>query len=151
MCDECCFIHLGSVHLQGLMAIEQRSFASPWSEGDFLYLFAQDSALCVGLIHAEELVGYALGYCAARDFHLASLAVALEFRRRGFASRLLQQTLLSAKLRGADRCTLEVRAANRAALLLYDKTGFRAVDVRTAHYSGPRDDGIIMERSIEIL
>ena len=103
------------------------------------------------LAYVQMVLGYALGYCAARDFHLASLAVALEFRRRGFASRLLQQMLLRAKLRGADRCTLEVRAANRAARLLYDKTGFRAVDVRTAHYSGPRDDGIIMERSIEIL
>jgi len=29
--------------------------------------------------------------------------------------------------------------------------GFRSVEVRTAHYSGPRDDGIIMQRSIEIL
>jgi len=77
--------------------------------------------------------------------------VELESRRRGYASRLLQQLLLQAQRRGADRCTLEVRAANRAALMLYDKTGFRSLEVRTAHYSGPRDDGIIMERSIEIL
>ncbi len=145
------FVALGPGHLQSLMAIEQHSFASPWSEEDFLYLFADRSALCLGLMHTGELVAYALGYCDGRDFHLASLAVESESRRRGYASRLLQQIILQAQRRGADRCTLEVRAANRAALMLYDKTGFRSLEVRTAHYSGPRDDGIIMERSIEIL
>ena len=145
------FVALGLGHLQSLMAIERCSFTSPWSEGDFLYLFADGSSLCQGLVQSGELVAYALGYCEGQDFHLASFAVELESRRRGYASRLLQQLLLQAQERGADRCKLEVRAANRAALMLYDKMGFRSVEVRTAHYSGPRDDGIIMERSIEIL
>ena len=151
MSVECRFIPLGPDHLQGLMDIERHSFASPWSEEDFLYLFGEGNALCLGLVHAETLIGYALGYCENRDFHLASLAVEPGFRRRGFASQLLQQALCQARQCGANRCSLEVRASNRAALLLYDKAGFRSVEVRTAHYSDPRDDGIIMERSIEIL
>lgn len=145
------FVVLGRVYLQRLMDIERRSFASPWSEDDFLYLFSEGSALCLGLLHEGELIGYALGYCEGCDFHLASLAVESEFRRRGFASELLQEVLQRAGDRGADRCTLEVRAANRAALQLYDQAGFRSMEIRTAHYSSPRDDGIIMERSIEIL
>ena len=53
--------------------------------------------------------------------------------------------------RGAGKCTLEVRAANRAALASYAKAGVRSVERRVAHYNDPRDDGIIMERGIEIL
>ena len=51
---------------------------------------------------------------------------------------------------GVPRGTV-MRAANRAALELYAKAGFRSVERRVDHYSDPRDDGIIMERGIEIL
>ena len=144
-------VSLGPIHLPQLMEIERCSFASPWCEEDFLYWFGVEGALCLGFARADELTAYALGYCQDRDFHLTSLAVEPEFRRRGFAWELLHQMLRQAAARGAGKCTLEVRAANRVALELYAKAGFRSVERRVNHYNDPRDDGIIMERGIEIL
>lgn len=151
MSGECRFVPLAPIHLHRLMEIEQRSFANPWSEADFCYLLADRAALCLGVLHRGELVGYALGYLAGRDFHLANLAVEPAYRNRGWAGQLLGRILRLAAEQGARCCALEVRAANRAARALYRKAGFRVVGRRPAYYRAPPDDAVLMECNIEIL
>ena len=145
------FVPLGPIHLHRLMEIERGSFANPWSEADFRYLLADREALCLGILHCGELIGYALGYFAGRDFHLANLAVDPAWRNQGWGGQLLGQILRLAAEQGASRCALEVRSANRAAQALYCKAGFRTVGRRSAYYSDPPDDAVLMERDIEIL
>lgn len=145
------FVPLEPIHLPRLMEIEQCSFANPWSEADFCYLLADREALCLGLLHRGELIGYALGYFAGRNFHLANLAVDPACRNRGRAGQLLERILRLAAAQGARCCVLEVRAANRAARALYRKAGFRVVGRRAAYYKAPPDDAVLMERNIEIL
>ena len=151
MSGESRFAPLGPIHLHRLMEIERSSFANPWSEADFYYLLADRDALCLGLLHCGELIGYALGYFAGGDFHLANLAVDLARRNQGWAKQLLERTLRLAAEQGASRCALEVRSANRAARALYCKAGFRVVGRRAAYYSNPPDAAVLMECNIEIL
>ena len=151
MSDERRFVALGLIHLPRLMEIERGSFASPWSEADFGYLLVEREALCLGLLHGGELIGYALGYCAGRDFHLASLAVVPAQRNQGWGRQLLERILRLAAAQGARSCALEVRSANRAARALYGKAGFRTVGRRAAYYSDPPDAAVLMKRNIEIL
>ena len=145
------FVPLGPIHLHRVMEIERGSFANPWSEADFCYLLADRDALCSGLLHRGELIGYALGYFVGRDFHLANLAVDPACRKQGWAKQLLERILRLAAEQGASRCALEVRSANRAARALYCQAGFRTVGRRAAYYSDPLDDAVLMERNIEIL
>ena len=151
MSGESRFAPLGSVHLHRLLEIERSSFANPWSEAEFCYLLADRNALCLGLLHSGELIAYALGYFAGRDFHLANLAVDPARRNRGWAGQLLGRILRLAAEQGASRCALEVRSANRPAWALYCKAGFRTVGWRAAYYTDPPDDAVLMERNIEIL
>ena len=151
MSGESRFVPLGPIHLHRLMEIERSSFANPWSEADFYFLLADRDALCLGLLHCGELIGYALGYFAGGDFHLANLAVDSAYRNRGWGRRLLGRMLRVAAEQGARCCALEVRSANRAARALYCKAGFRIVGRRVAYYSDPPDDAVLMERNIEIL
>ena len=151
MSDESRFVRLGPIHLHRVMEIERGSFANPWSEADFYYLLADRDALCLGLLHRGELIGYALGYFASRDFQLANLAVDPAWRNRGWARQLLGRMLHAAAEQGASCCALEVRSANRAARALYCKAGFRIVGRRAAYYSDPPDDAVLMECNIEIL
>ena len=151
MSGESCCVPLGLIHLPRLMEIERGSFANPWSEADFGYLLADRDASCLGLLHHGELIGYALGYFAGGDFHLANLAVDLAWRNHGWAKQLLERILRLAAEQGASRCVLEVRSANRAARSLYRKAGFRIVGWRSAYYNAPPDAAVLMERNIEIL
>lgn len=151
MSGESRFVTLGPIHLHRLMEIERGSFANPWSEADFCYLLVERDALCLGLLHSGELIGYALGYFAGRDFQLANLAVDPAYRNQGWAGQLLGRILRLAAEQGASCCALEVRSANRAARVLYRKAGFQTVGRRTAYYRDPPDDAVLMERNIEIL
>ena len=151
MSGESHFVPLAPIHVHRLMEIEQRSFANPWSEAEFCYLLADRAALCLGVLHRGELIGYALGYFAGRNFHLANLAVDPARRNRGWAGQLLGRILRLAVAQGASCCALEVRSANRAARALYRKAGFRVVGRRQAYYRAPPDDAVLMERNIEIL
>ena len=145
------FVPLGPIHLHRLMEIERSSFANPWSEADFRYLLADREALCLGILHCGELIGYALGYFAGRGFHLANLAVAPAWRNQGWGGQLLGRILRLAAEQGASCYAHEVRSANRAARALYRKAGFRTIGRRAAYYSDPPDDAVLMERDIEIL
>ena len=151
MSGESRFVTLGPIHLPRLLEIERSSFANPWSEADFGYLLVDRDALCLGLLHCGELIGYALGYFADRDFYLANLAVDPGYRNRGWGGQLLERMLRVASAQGASCCALEVRSANRAARSLYRKAGFQVVGRRAGYYSDPPDDAILMECNIEIL
>lgn len=80
-------------------------------------------------------VGFALARVVADEAELLLLAVAHDHRRAGIGRMLLDATGRAARLRGACRLFLEVRAGN-AARALYDAAGFRQVGCRRAYYRG---------------
>ena len=47
---------------------------------------------------------------------------------------------------GARRATLEVRRSNEPARLLYERFGFSVAGVRTAYYTKPVEDALILWR-----
>ena len=130
----------GSVgQLQGLLALEGRSFGDPWTVAEFQLLAEDARGLNVGLWLDRHLVGYAMGYAEGADFHLASLAVEPSWRRRGLATRLLESILEKAWHRGCTACRLEVRPSNKAARALYGKFGFEAAGEIPGFYTDPKE------------
>ena len=56
-------------------------------------------------------------------------------------------------LLGAEQIFLEVRAGNRAAIALYETSGFAAIGRRIAYYppthpQAPREDALVMRRAL---
>jgi ribosomal protein S18 acetylase RimI-like enzyme len=87
------------------------------------YLTARDDAGVTGVIR----VAYAGPWAG-----LSCLMVAWRARRRGLARALTIEGLRVAVDRGADRAFLQVEAANRPAIVLYERLGFALAD--TYHY-----------------
>jgi len=52
--------------------------------------------------------------------------------------------LTRARQAGCQMAILEVRSANRAARMLYQKSGFEEVGKRPRYYQNPLDDAITM-------
>jgi ribosomal-protein-alanine N-acetyltransferase len=50
-----------------------------------------------------------------------------------------------ARLHGATRLDLEVRASNAAAIRLYARAGFLEIGHRRAYYISPEDDAVLMQ------
>ena len=141
----------GYAQLTRFVALDQCCFANPWGLVDFQQVLINPLALCVEGVLDEQLVGYAIGCREGNDFHLVNLAVEPSLRRQGWGSRLLGQLLLLVGEHGCRRCTLEVRATNDAAVQFYRRQGFQQFAVRLAYYRRPRENALIMRKTIKRL
>ena len=133
--------------LSALARIEKEQFSNPWSQEYFAAELVNHRAQLFVAVEplGDELVGFLLYWKLDGELELHKIAVAGAWQRRGHASRLLAHFLSSGRSGGCDRAVLEVRAANAAAIRLYEKYGFRQVGRRRDYYDKPMDDALIYE------
>jgi [ribosomal protein S18]-alanine N-acetyltransferase len=131
--------------LDTIERIEQRVYATPWSRSMFAGELAKPSSLSLGAFGpAGRLLGYLIVSRYVDAWHIMNIAVELERRRSGVASRLLD-SLFELTAGDARRgYTLEVRVSNTAAIALYESFGFTASGVRRGYYTDNREDAIVM-------
>ena len=135
--------------LERVLAIERASFSNPWKAGTFRRLLGRkDAELWVAVSEDKGVLGYLVLWFAADEGELADLAVAEPFRNRGLGSRLLDRALELAAEHEVRSLFLEVRASNRGAEALYRSRGFRVVTVRQDYYRRPREDALVMLKSL---
>jgi ribosomal-protein-alanine N-acetyltransferase len=138
---------LGYSDLPQVIAIERRSFPTPWSLAMFVLEVSKPSGICLAAADEQALVGYLV--CSRYDqvWHLMNIAVEPAARRHGLGSMLLEEMLERA---GHDEpITLEVRASNAPAIALYEQFGFRAAGTRRRYYADTGEDALIMWRTAE--
>ena len=101
-----------------MLAIERRSFQTPWSLAMFVLELSKPSGICLAAADEQGLVGYLVCSRYADVWHLMNIAVDPERRRRGIATELIERLFEEAgrgrplHARGADlqprprsRCT----------------------------------------------
>jgi len=134
--------------LPQVIAIERRSFPTPWSLAMFVLELSKPSGVCLAAIDGGKVVGYLV--CARYDqvWHLMNIAVDPSSRRRGLGRRLLEAMLERAGPEASY--TLEVRTSNAAAITLYESVGFRAAGKRPRYYQDTGEDALIMWRTVEM-
>jgi ribosomal-protein-alanine N-acetyltransferase len=128
--------------LPGVIAIERRSFPTPWSLAMFVLELSKPSGICLAATAGDELLGYLVCSRYDRVWHLMNVAVAPERRRAGVASRLISQLVEAGG--GELPFTLEVRVSNRPAIAMYERLGFRSAGVRPRYYQDNGEDALIM-------
>ena len=128
-----------------IAAIERMCFPDPWPEELIERLQERFTVIRDG-------VGAVRGYLALSwvldEGNIDNIAVSPAFRRRGLADALVADALRRGRGLGLSCVTLEVRASNTAALRLYEKHGFARIGCRRGYYERPREDAVIMMRTI---
>jgi [ribosomal protein S18]-alanine N-acetyltransferase len=132
--------------LPQVVAIERRSFPTPWSLAMFVLELSKPAGVCLAAFEAQTMVGYLI--CSRYDtvWHLMNVSVDPSRRRRGVASALLT-SLIDRIGDPASQLTLEVRPSNEGAIKLYDRFGFRSAGVRRRYYQDNGEDALIMWRT----
>ncbi len=132
-------------HLKAVVAIEQQVFPTPWSLSLYLSELAMGStrAYYVALV-GGEVVGYAGLMVAVGEGHVTTIGVSPRFQRQGIGRRLLLRLATTARERGADDLTLEVRVSNTGAQALYHEFGFAPAGIRKNYYAEVNEDAIVM-------
>jgi ribosomal-protein-alanine N-acetyltransferase len=129
-----------------VIAIERRSFPTPWSLAMFVLELSKASGICLAAVEADELIGYCV--CSRYDtvWHLMNVAVDPDRRREGIAAALLTRLFEEAD-RPGEQYTLEVRPSNAGAIALYESFGFKRAGVRKGYYHDNKEDALIMWRT----
>ena len=108
--------------LPGVLAIERRSFGTPWSLAMFVLELSKPSGICLAAEDDDGLVGYLVCSRYADVWHLMNVAVEPDRRRAGIASGLIGR--LFEQVGSGARLTLEVRTSNSGAIRMYERFGF---------------------------
>ncbi len=130
--------------LPQVIAIERRSFPTPWSLAMFVLELSKPSGVCLAAVQ-EALAGYLV--CSRYDevWHLMNIAVEPSLRRHRVGSQLLKEMFERA---GAESdYTLEVRTSNAPAIALYERFGFKSAGTRPRYYQDTGEDAMIMWRT----
>lgn len=132
-------------HLRRVLSIEGRVYPRPWSASLFLSELAQRSTRTyIVARHDGEVVGYAGMMFTGLEAHITNIAVDPAYHCRKVGSRLLYSIVTEAIARGARAVSLEVRVSNRAAQKMYEKFGFKTVNVRKGYYIETNEDAYVM-------
>jgi [ribosomal protein S18]-alanine N-acetyltransferase len=137
---------LSYADLPQVIAIERRSFPTPWSLAMFVLELSKPSGICLAATHGGDLIGYLVCSRYDRVWHLMNVAIEPDERRQRLATALLLELFERVGDDGAQY-TLEVRQSNLGAIELYRRFGFRAAGLRRRYYGDNGEDALIMWRT----
>ena len=131
--------------LDAVTAIEQATFAIPWSRESFRQELERNVAARYLVAETEgQVIGYAGAWIILDESHITNIAVLEAFRGRGIGKQLTQALLQYLSNLGACYATLEVRVSNERAQNLYKGLGFVSVGKRKRYYEDNGEDAFLM-------
>lgn len=136
-------VELDRLCFNGLWTLEayQRELESPNSDLFVLSMPQADKTA------SPPILGMGCLWAILDEAHITMVAVDPHYRGQGLGQALLLALLKSARTRGMERATLEVRESNKAALSLYQKFGFQTAGRRRRYYQDNNEDALILWRS----
>ncbi|MBU0655418.1 MAG: ribosomal protein S18-alanine N-acetyltransferase [Gammaproteobacteria bacterium] len=132
-----------------VMAIEERAFPFPWTEGIFRDCIRQGYS-CWIYEREGEIAGYAIVMFVLDEMHLLNICIRPEEQGRGLGSALLKTLERIAQGIKVETCFLEVRQSNFSAIRLYLNAGFNEIGQRKGYYPAAigREDAIVMAKTL---
>ena len=126
-------------------AIEQATFARPWSRESFRQEMERNKAArYMVALRDGKIIGYAGAWIILDESHITNIAVAEAERGKGIGRRLTEALLQYISNLGAAYATLEVRVSNERAQRLYSSLGFVSVGKRKRYYEDNGEDAFLM-------
>jgi ribosomal-protein-alanine N-acetyltransferase len=144
--NEALFEPLLADRLEEVMRVEQRTYAHPWTRGNFID--ALHSGYQAQMLTADDhLLGYFVAMKGVDEVHLLNITVAPEHQGQGWARVMLEALAIWARGQEAEWLWLEVRVGNLRAMHVYESHGYRRVGQRKNYYpagNGQREDAVVM-------
>lgn len=130
--------------VDAVCAIEEATFARPWSRASIENELTNSCARYVVLRRSGETVGYAGMWLVIDEAHITNVAIRKDLRGQGLGEKLMRALIQLAADSGMIWMTLEVRRSNAAAQGLYRKLGFVDVGWRKRYYEDNGEDALLM-------
>jgi len=136
-----------SSDLDDIYELDMQTFAMPWSKEALSYdILENDNAFVIVAEYEGEFAGYADIWTVLDEADLNSIAVRVDFRRKGIGDAIMLAMTEMLSANGVATINLEVRVSNMPAIKLYKKYGFNECGVRPGYYLDNGEDALIMKR-----
>ena len=136
-----------SSDLDDIYDLDVQTFAMPWSKEALSYdILENDNAFVIVAEYEGEFAGYADIWTVLDEADLNSIAVRVDFRRKGIGDAIILAMTEMLSANGVATINLEVRVSNMPAIKLYKKYGFNECGVRPGYYLDNGEDALIMKR-----
>jgi ribosomal-protein-alanine acetyltransferase len=136
-----------SSDLDDIYELDVQTFAMPWSKEALSYdILENDNAFVIVAEYEGEFAGYADIWTVLDEADLNSIAVRVDFRRKGIGDAIMLAMTEMLSANGVATINLEVRVSNMPAIKLYKKYGFNECGVRPGYYLDNGEDALIMKR-----
>ena len=137
--------------IKGIAELEKECFSEPWSTLSLQEELSNENARFFAAVEGSEVLGYIGCILVCGEGSITNVAVSKKARRKGIASRLLEELISALKSEGAESIFLEVRTSNEAAQNLYKKFGFSVCGERRDFYRNPTENAYIMKLLLNLL
>ena len=137
---------MNSRDIPEIAAIEKQCFAMPWSENSIRHDL-KENVVARWLVMTDEtdtVIAYAAMWLVMDEGHVCNIAVAPQYRGKGYGKRITKALIDLAREEGMRLMTLEVRRSNAVAQALYHALGFMDVGYRKRYYEDNNEDALIM-------
>lgn len=124
--------------------IEKASFSQPWSEKSFQDSIAREDTIFLVSEKNGIITGYIGMYVSFEEADVTNVAVAPEYRKKGYGEALVSAIIERARQKQIENIFLEVRISNFSAISLYEKLKFEHMGVRKNFYQYPQEDAVLM-------
>lgn len=150
------FDRISEKDMNQIMDIERASFSRPWHHDAFFNELLCRHASMITVKHQyngeySDIIAYFCFRIFESELHILKIAVERTWRRKGVASRLLDNYLKEADGKNIEKAFLEVRCSNVPAISLYQKRGFKSIGRRPNYYSNSNghEDAILMMKDLK--
>ena len=120
--------------IERVYEIEVQSFRTPWSKASLMGELKNRVARYLLLEEDGIVAAYGGMWVLYEESHMTNIAVAPEYRGRGYGRILFFVMMAEAQKRGASQMTLEVRETNTVAQNLYYSLDFEKQGYRKRYY-----------------
>jgi len=131
-------------HLNAVVTLDRLCFGQLWTLDAYQRELDSPNSELLGISWGEELIGFGCYWAIVEEAHLTILAIHPHYQHQGLGQSLLCALLDSARQRGLERATLEVKASNHRALGLYQKFGFLTAGRRRNYYQETGEDALVL-------
>lgn len=142
------YIRLDDSHAESVQRIEECCFKDPWSVISVKSELNNSKAFYIGIVDTDKdaLIGYAGFWHVIDEVEIMRVAVLPEYRRKGFAAKMIKK--LESEWIDYDIISahLEVREGNLAARNLYESLGFVPEFIRKRYYSDG-ENAVLMKKT----
>lgn len=131
--------------IPSVLKVEASSFSAPWPP-DIFYHELTDNPYAVYFVmeRGKRIIGYCGLWIVIDDAQITNIAIAPKWRGKKYGQKLFEYVMEYARLQGASRLSLEVRASNFTAQKMYKKFGLKPGGIRKQYYSDNQEDALVM-------